>query len=90
LHDNDLSDHNDDPDPNEKHVLAKASEHVQFIVDLPRADQVEDLEAHEQVEDESHVARGSCISEWLVNWHPIDTFHHSTNHVLTVPVSVFL
>jgi hypothetical protein len=50
LSEENLDDNNDGPDNNEGRISGDTSEDVNFVIDLSRADHVEHLHEHEQVE----------------------------------------
>lgn len=57
LGDADLEAEDEEPDSHEDRVGKHALEHVEFVMDLARAEHVDDLEHHEGGEEEGPVAR---------------------------------
>ena len=60
-----VDDDNNDPDDEESGVVEEVGEDVFLVVDLPCSNHVDNLEPDEQIEDESHVARGVSIDSGL-------------------------
>lgn len=58
LGDEDLESEDEEPDSHEDRVREHSLEDVEFVMDLARAEHVDDLEHHEGSEEESPVARG--------------------------------
>ena len=56
LDESQLHEHNEGPHQEEWKVAADTGKDIEFIVNLPRADHVPDLQEHEEMEDPSHVA----------------------------------
>jgi len=65
LDDEEVDDHDDDPDNEEHSVIEEAFADVKFVVDLSSSDHVDNLEPDEQVKDEGHVTGGIFVSSWL-------------------------
>jgi len=72
-----LDDNNDGPDNNEGRISGDTSEDVNFVIDLSRADHVEHLHEHEQVEHNWQVTGWSDVFEWLVHWSLLGVLNHT-------------
>ena len=64
LDDEEVDDHDDDPDNEEHRVIPEVFADVKFVVDLSSSDHVDNLEPDEQVKDEGHVTGGILVSSW--------------------------
>ena len=62
LDDEEVDDHDDDPDNEEHRVIPEVFADVKFVVDLSSSDHVDNLEPDEQVKDEGHVTGGIFVS----------------------------
>jgi hypothetical protein len=56
LDDQELSNYNNNPNTNKHGICKESFKDVNLIINLSRSKHVENLEAHEQIEDDSHVS----------------------------------
>lgn len=77
----DLHDQDNDPDDDEGGVAENAFKYVDLIIDLSRANHVENLHEDEEVEDDGQVARRSRLLESLVDRPLLHVLLHSHQNV---------
>ena len=63
LRQEDLDHENENPDEEEHLIFEKSFENIDFVVDLPGTDHVEDLHEHKGCEHDSHVSGWAIVSQ---------------------------